>query len=79
MRIKFLDDLPRDKLLHCLIGVWVFGAVQYYFGIDAAMIAVFVVGIGIEIQQVILKSGKFEILDMVAVWVGGLMGLGCAL
>jgi glycopeptide antibiotics resistance protein len=79
MRVKFLDDLPRDKLLHCLIGVIGFMVLSWFVSIEITFLLVIFLGIFIEAQQWYFKSGQLEFLDAAATWIGGLIGLGMSL
>ncbi|MDH5230089.1 MAG: hypothetical protein OEZ58_15345 [Gammaproteobacteria bacterium] len=62
--------IPRDKLLHGLIG-YTIGISLVFYSTPLAMAAIVIVGIGIEIYQLRTRSGKYEVFDMIAVFVGG--------
>jgi len=69
---NFLDNLPKDKLLHFAIGTVVFSGMSVLgSGMIIAIIATLIIGIGIEIYQKMTGAGAFEYMDAVAVWLGG--------
>ena len=73
---KFLrtpEIIPCDKRLHFIIGV-VFSFFFAFFtsNIVAQLIALIIVGFGIEAYQYFTKSGQVEVLDAIAVILGGI-------
>ncbi len=70
-RPNFLDNLPKDKLLHFAIGCVAFAAMMPIVGMMIAGIVTFILGAAIEYYQRYTKTGAFEFMDMVAVWLGG--------
>lgn len=72
MRIKVLDNIPKDKLLHFAIGCVAFSFLSF-ITLTIAIVGTLLLGIGIEIYQKITGSGKFEMLDAIAVWLGGVV------
>lgn len=86
MRIRFLDNLPPDKVLHCLLGAVAFLVIYQplnLFNIDHAKFIAFGVvlagGVLLEYLQRWMKTGHFERLDYWAVGIGAGFGFGCSL
>lgn len=67
---NFIDNLPSDKVLHFAIGSVCFSFLSL-FNLILAIVGTLILGIAIEIYQKITNSGHFELLDAIAVWLGG--------
>lgn len=77
--MKELNKLPKDKLLHCLIGIIVFIVLNFtFYTLENsrlyALIGSLVVGISIEVYQKITKTGVYEGRDILATFLGGIFG-----
>lgn len=80
--INTLNSIPRDKLLHFAIGVVIYLLINiltiYFIEIpdeisrnNINLLSVLIIGVLIEIYQKITKTGTPEILDAIAVLLGG--------
>ena len=81
MTRNVLETIQYDKLLHTLIGTVVFMLSNIILRIlqienprFISFLITVVIGILIEIYQIIFDKGKFEFLDIVAVAIGGAIG-----
>jgi len=81
-----LDKIPRDKLLHTLIGVvvfaissvlWQLAGTQSYTLLSVLVTAS--IGFGIEIYQNLTKTGDASLGDARATLIGGLIGAICTI
>jgi len=70
-----LDRIPRDKLLHFVIGAVVQSLSMLLITPYLALLVTVLVGIGIEVYQKVTKTGKLEVMDAVSVILGGLLVL----
>ena len=72
--LRLPEKIPKDKLLHCLIGS-VAASLLLSIGLVywAVLSAVIVLAWGIEVYQLYTKSGHYDNYDALAVVVGGLI------
>lgn len=79
--IKIINNIPKDKLLHCLIGVIIFIFFKFLCqslgnpNILSIALASLLLGAGIEIYQKVFRTGTFEKTDIVATWAGSCLAL----
>ena len=67
--------IPQDKCLHIIAGVVIFAAV-HFVSWQVGMAAVLLIGIAKEIFDH-FTGGDVSVWDVVATFVGGLLGLLC--
>ena len=71
---EIINKIPKDKLLHFIMGVLVYQSLVLFVGMYA-LIAVIAVGIGKEVYDH-YYGGTVDGYDAVATIVGGLVCLG---
>jgi hypothetical protein len=74
--MRLPEEVPCDKRMHFIVGT-VLMSILLTIGsnIVIATVITVIVAFGIEIYQRITKSGKYEILDAIAVIIGSLFVL----
>lgn len=69
---KLIAKIPKDKLLHAILGIYVYLFSRICFKESLAILIVVLVGIGIElIHDKWMKRGEPELMDVLATIVGG--------
>lgn len=81
MARNIIETIPYDKLLHVLLGTVVFMLSNIMLRVlqvenprCTSLMITIVAGVLIELYQIILDKGKFEMWDIIAVAIGGATG-----
>ena len=72
--MRLPERVPCDKRIHALVGVVVAAMLLIIgFTIEVTLMSIIAVSWGIEIYQLITKSGQYDNFDAIAVLIGGLL------
>jgi VanZ family protein len=69
-----MTNIPKDKLLHIIVGFMIFIMAWVVLETAAALVLVFVAGTGKEIYDYFHPNHTCDIWDAIATYIGGAIG-----
>lgn len=67
---KFIDNIPKDKKLHFLVGFAITVLLSFFVSYSVALIIALIIGAVKELYDKITGKGKPDILDFLSVAAG---------